>query len=89
VIGLAQRAAEVAGLAELGQILSGTEAATRAREDDRTHIRVACPSQRFAKPVVHRTVERIQHVGTIQHDRLDRAVAGDLDLGHGAEPTAP
>ncbi|HZQ80388.1 MAG TPA: enoyl-CoA hydratase/isomerase family protein [Gaiellaceae bacterium] len=35
-------------------------------------------------PFVHGAVERVEHVGAVQRDRQDRAVAADLHLGHRA-----
>ena len=87
VVRRAQTVADVRRLPELGQILAGAEAPSGARDDDRAHLRVACLLQRRAQPVVHRAVERVQHVGAVQRDRLHRAVSGDLHLGHRAHPT--
>src|SRR6185437_6453952 len=64
------------------QILAGREAAAGAGEDDGTNLRIARLLQRLAQPGVQGAVERVQHLGPVQRDRLDAALAGDLDLGH-------
>ncbi len=69
-------------LAELLQILPGREAAAGAGQDDGAHLRVARLLQCLAQRRVQRAVERVQHVGAVQRDRLNCAVARDLDLGH-------
>src|SRR5205085_2186426 len=83
-----QRRTEIAGRTELVQVLSGAEAAPGAGQDDRTHLRVARLLQRLTQPVVHGAVESVQDIGPVQRDRLNRAVARDLDLGHAPDPTS-
>ena len=82
VVRLLERRAHVRHLLELGQILARAEAAAGTGEDDRAHLRVRSLLQRGAQCSVHRAVERVEHVRTIQRDRLDAALAGDFHLGH-------
>ena len=83
MVGRAQHRRHVAALAERRQVLPGREAAARAGDDDRAHRRVARLLERRLQPLVHVARERVQLVGTVERDRLDGAVARDLDLGHG------
>ena len=83
VVGAAQPRADVAGgLAELAQVLADAEASARARDDDGPHLGVASLLQRGRKRRVHRAVEGVEHLRPVERDRLDGAVARDLDLGH-------
>ena len=50
---------------------------------DGAHVRrSAAAFERLAQPVVHRARERVELVGAVERDRLDRAVPRELDLGH-------
>ena len=83
VVGRAQPVADVAGrLAELGEVLADAEAAAGAGDHDGADLVVARVLQRGVQRLVHRAVERVEHVGPVQRDRQDRAVALRLDLCH-------
>jgi hypothetical protein len=71
----AQTLRDVAGLAELVQILADAEASTRAGDDDGTHLRLRRLRQRLGQRRVQRTVEGVEHVGTVERDPQDGAVA--------------
>jgi hypothetical protein len=86
VIGRAQRVGNVASLTELLQILAGAEAAAGTGEDDRPDVWVTCLLQRVAKVRMECAVERVQHLRSVQRDRLNGAVARDLDLSHRGRP---
>ena len=80
-----QTVADVSGrVAELGQVLADTEAATRTGDNDRADFGVARLLERGAERLVHRPVERVEDVRPVERDREDGAVAAGLDLGHGA-----
>jgi hypothetical protein len=53
------------GLAELGQVLADAEAAARAGDHDGAHVGVARVLQRTRERLVHRRVERVEHVGRL------------------------
>ncbi len=85
----AQRVADVTRLAELLQVLAGAEPAARSGDDDGAHLGVARFLQRVAQRRMKRPVERVEHLRTVECDRLHRAVARDLDLRHWLDPIAP
>ena len=88
MVRLPEAVADVARLTELLQVLAGAEPAACAGDDDRAHRSVARLLQRVPETGVERAVERVEDVGAVERDRLNRAVARNLDLGHGADPTA-
>ena len=78
----AQHRGDVARFAEGGQVLPGREAAAGTRDHDRAHRRIPRLLERRPQLLVHATREGVQLVGPVERDRLDAAVAPDLDLRH-------
>ncbi len=77
---------DIAGTAgELLQVLADAEAAARAGDhhgpDPRIGGRLLEPR---IDPLVHRAVQRIQHVRTVERDRQDRPITGHINVGHPA-----
>ena len=72
-----------------GQVLTGTEGGPAAGEHERSDGRIAVRrTQGLGHLKVHRRIERISDVGTIECDQPDsRRDIFDLDLAHG-HPTA-
>ena len=71
---------------ELLQVLADAEAATGAGDHHRAYRRILGVTQCGLDPTMHRTVQRVQHVGPIERDRQDRSRARDLDVCHRARP---
>jgi hypothetical protein len=87
VVAAAQAGADVAGLvAEFAQILADAEAASGACDDHRADVVAAGLLERHRERPVHRRVERVEDVRSVERDRQHRALAGRLDLNHGREP---
>jgi serine protease Do len=81
--------AEVPGLVpELVQVLADGEAASRPGEDDGANVRIRGLVERRSKARVHRLVEGIQDVRTVERDREHAAVPLGLDLGHSEDLAA-
>jgi hypothetical protein len=73
-------------LAELRQVLPDAEAATRAGDDHGTDVVGARLLEALRQRRVHGGVERVQHVGPVEGEREDVAVACRPDLGHATRP---
>ena len=70
------------GRSKSREVLAGAEPAAGAGDDHRAHALVARLLEPGGEAAVQRTVERVQGIGTIERQRQDCAVAGNLDLGH-------
>ena len=74
----------VAALNEFGHvtdIAAGAECATRSGNYDHTHRSIAaCLFERLREITSHVSDERIELVGTIERDRQDAIVVGNVDV---------
>ena len=67
---------------ELAQVLPDAEAPPRARDDDRANVGRARSLERGRERLVHRRVEGVQDVGSVEREREDGSVTRRLDSRH-------
>ena len=83
VIRRLQPLADVPGrLPELRQVLADTESASGTGDDNSADVVSGGLLQRRLQRRVHVGVQRVQHIGTVESDRQNGAVATRLYLGH-------